>query len=57
MFGAAVTQRGAAVAQWIECWTLNQGVASLSPTGRCVPGQDTSPQIAPVEIVHSTECM
>ena len=45
----------AAVTQWIECWTSNQGIASSSPTAcRCVP-EDTSPQMAPVGIVHSTE--
>ena len=51
---------GAAVAQWIVLWTSNQGEASLSPTAASMslcPWARHFTQIAPVGIVHSTECM
>ena len=42
---------GAVVGRW--CW--DQVQTPLQSTCRCVPGQDTSPQMAPVVIVHSIE--
>ena len=40
---------GRRVAQWVQVQTPLQSAC------RCVPGQDTSPQIAPVGIAHSID--
>ena len=44
------------VVQWVCVWIRGSQVQTpLQSAGRCVPGQDTSPQITPVGIAHSIE--